>query len=150
MGLSTDSLFIAAISADSEVMEAIGGRLYSTAIPLPDEAADNVPLPYVIVTFDGMTNDTTTKDDLYESDCDTVTVSVIVASESRSALADLMTRLRDIIHDYLVAHQDDSNESMDDYNLTATSVDYDPFRPCYWQTLRYQCYVQNQSDNEQD
>lgn len=150
MGLSTDSLFIAAISADSEVMEAIGGRLYSTAIPLPDEAADNVPLPYVIVTFDGMTNDTTTKDDLYESDCDTVTVSVIVASESRSALADLMTRLRGIIHDYLVAHQDDGNESMDDYNLTATSVDYDPFRPCYWQTLRYQCYVQNQSDNEQD
>ena len=65
MSLATDSIFIAAIQSNTELMEALGyeapeeeyegrpGRLYGTAIPLPDEDADNTPVPYIIVTFDG-------------------------------------------------------------------------------------------------
>ena len=63
MSLATDSIFIAAISDSSKIMDEIGGRLYSTAIPLPDEETDNVDVPYIIVTFDGLTNDQTKKDD---------------------------------------------------------------------------------------
>ncbi|MBR7125988.1 MAG: hypothetical protein IKC86_05225, partial [Prevotella sp.] len=69
--LATDSIFIAAIRSDADIMQEIGGRIYSTAIPLPDEDADNVPVPYIIVTFDGLTNDQTTKDSL-EANTDTV------------------------------------------------------------------------------
>ena len=53
MGLSTDSIFITALRASQELTQAVGGRIYGTAIPLPDEDADNVPPPYLIVTFDG-------------------------------------------------------------------------------------------------
>ena len=42
MGLATDSIFIAALSASEDIMEAVGGRIYGTAIPLPDEDAENV------------------------------------------------------------------------------------------------------------
>ena len=72
MGLSTDSIFIAALSASDDIMEAVGGRIYDTAIPLPDEEAENTPVPYIIVTFDSLQNDQTTKDDRYESEYDKV------------------------------------------------------------------------------
>ena len=73
MSLATDSIFITALQSNSELLEALGydpetgepARLYCTAIPLPDEDADNVQVPYAIVTFDGLTNDQGTKDDRY-------------------------------------------------------------------------------------
>ena len=74
MSLATDSIFIAAIQSNPALVERIGGRLYGTAIPLPDEDADNVPVPYVIVTFDGLNNDADTKDCSYESDYDRVNI----------------------------------------------------------------------------
>ena len=69
MSLATDSIFITALQSNTDLLEALGyveatetsegapARLYCTAIPLPDEDANNVPVPYIIVTFDGLTND---------------------------------------------------------------------------------------------
>ena len=54
MGLLTDKIFFEALKADTTFMQAIGNRLYGTAIPMPDENADKVPVPYAIVTFDGL------------------------------------------------------------------------------------------------
>jgi hypothetical protein len=142
MSLATDSIFIAAITSDSDIMERVGGRLYPTAIPLPDEGAGNVDVPYIIVTFDGLNNDGTTKDEDYETDNDEVTISVEVTAENRAALAELAQTVRTCIRDYMrEQHAEDDYFPIEDYQFTAEAVNFDALKPCYWQTLRYVCDV---------
>ena len=120
-------------------MQEIGGRIYSTAIPLPDEDADNVPVPYIIVTFDGLTNDQTTKDSL-EANTDTVNIGVEITAGSRADLARLTTAVCSQIRSYMENAIDDPLTPYD-YQFTADPVQYDAEKPCYWQTLRYQCDI---------
>ena len=63
MSLQTDLIFIRAIRDSQMITNAVGGRIYGTAIPMPDADADKVAVPYVIVTFDGLVNDQETKED---------------------------------------------------------------------------------------
>lgn len=148
MGLETDSIFIAALTSSAEVMQTIDGRLYSTAIPMPDEDAENVPVPYVIVTFNGLNNEGTTKDDPFEGDTDVVQIGVEVTAVNREQLAELTQLVRSTIHDYLTEDVDDERQTIDDYQFSAEAVQYDSLKPCYWQTLRYQCDVYNRTDYE--
>ena len=147
MGLSTDSIFIAALTSSAEVMQTIDGRLYSTAIPMPDEDAENVPVPYIIVTFNGLNNEGTTKDDPFEGDTDVVQIGVEVTAVNREQLAELTKLVRTTIHDYLTEDVDDERQTIDDYQLSAEAVQYDSLKPCYWQTLRYQCDVFNRQES---
>lgn len=135
MSLSTDSIFIKAIQSNASLMQQIGGRLYGTAIGLPDEEADNVPVPYVIVTFNGLTNDQGTKDDRYESRYDKVEIGVEVTAKTLDDLHILTETVRDTILSYLRRH----TTAIDDYLFTAEGIQYDSTKPCYWQVLRYQC-----------
>lgn len=154
MGLATDSIFIAAIASNQELMEQLGktsrkaARLYSTAIPLPDDEADNVPLPFVIVTLDSLTNDQTTKDDPFESDSDQVNIGITVAASNRDALYELTNEIRRTVHTYM----QESQQAVEDYQFSADGIVYDSLRPCYWQTLVYQCDVNHltEDDDEQD
>ena len=135
MSLATDSIFMKAIQSDASLMQKIGGRLYGTAIPLPDENADNVPVPYVIVTFNGLTNDQGTKDDRYESRYDKVEIGVEVTAKTLDDLHVLTEMVRDTILSYLRSR----TTAVDDYLFTAEGIQYDSMKPCYWQVLRYQC-----------
>ena len=129
-------------------MQAVDGRLYSTAIPMPDEDAENVPVPYIIVTFNGLNNEGTTKDDPFEGDTDVVQIGVEVTAVNREQLAELTQLVRSTIHDYLTEDVDDERQTIDDYQFSAEAVQYDSLKPCYWQTLRYQCDVYNKTDYE--
>lgn len=146
--MSTDSIFIAALTSSQEVMQTIDGRLYSTAIPMPDEDAENVPVPYVIVTFNGLNNEGTTKDDPFEGDTDVVQIGVEVTAINREQLAELTQLVRTTIHDYLTEDVDDERQTIDDYQFSAEAVQYDSLKPCYWQTIRYQCDVFNGQEYE--
>ena len=146
MSLATDSIFIAAIQSNPALVERIGGRLYGTAIPLPDEDADNVPAPYLIVVFDGLQNDQGTKDDRYESEYDTVQIAVQVVGRNINELHELTQAVRDTILSYFREHK----TAVNDYTFSADAIQYDSLKPCYWQTLRYQCEVYNLNDDEQD
>lgn len=139
MSLATDSIFVKAIQSDASLMQKIGGRLYGTAIGLPDEEADNVPVPYIIVTFDGLTNDQGTKDDRYESRYDKVEIGVDVTAQTLDELHNLTETVRDTILSYLRSR----TTAVDDYLFTAEGIQYDSMKPCYWQVLRYQCYTIN-------
>lgn len=139
MSLATDIAFNHALATNERVREIVDGRIYNTAIPLPDEDADNVPVPYIIITYDGMTNNVACKDDPYEGYFDSVNISVLVVAATRSALADLMQIVRDTIHDYFVEHAEEEDIIPVDYYLSATPVQYDSWKPCYWQSLTYQC-----------
>ena len=146
MSLATDSIFIAAIQSNPALVERIGGRLYGTAIPLPDEDAENVPVPYVIVTFDGLTNDQGTKDDRYESEYDTVNIGVEVTARNINELHELTQTVRDTILSYLR----ENDTAIMDYNFAAQQIQFDSLKPCYWQVLTYQCDVENHLNDNDD
>ena len=147
MGLETDSIFIAALTSSQEVMQTIDGRLYSTAIPMPDEDAENVPVPYIIVTFNGLNNEGTTKDDPFEGDTDVVQIGVEMTAVNREQLAELTQLVRSTIHDYMTEDVDDARQTIDDNQLSAEAEQYDSLKPCYWQTIRYQCDVFNRQES---
>ena len=154
MSLATDSIFITALQSNGDLMEALGydpetgepARLYCTAIPLPDEDADNVPVPYVIVTFDGLTNDQGTKDDRYESEYDTVNIGVEVTARNINELHDLTQMVRDTILSYIR----ENDTAITDYNFAAQQIQFDSLKPCYWQMLTYQCEVENHLNDNDD
>ena len=154
MSLATDSIFITALQSNSDLMEALGydaqtgepARLYCTAIPLPDEDAENVPVPYVIVTFDGLTNDQCTKDDRYESEYDTVNIGVEVTARNINELHDLTQMVRETILSYLR----ENDTAIMDYNFAAQQIQFDSLKPCYWQVLTYQCDVENHLNDNDD
>ena len=99
MGLLTDEIFFEALKADSAFMQAIGNRLYGTTIPVPDDNLDNVPVPYCIITYDGMNNQDTTKDDPYEGGMDVVNIGIELTAKTRKELGQLANQVRRIIHD---------------------------------------------------
>ena len=154
MSLATDSIFITALQSNGDLLEALGydaqtgepARLYCTAIPLPDEDAENVPVPYVIVTFDGLTNDQCTKDDRYESEYDTVNIGVEVIARNINELHDLTQMVRDTILSYLRSN----DTAIMDYNFAAQQIQFDSLKPCYWQVLTYQCDVENHLNDNDD
>ena len=154
MSLATDSIFITALQSNSELLEALGydpetgepARLYCTAIPLPDEDADNVPVPYAIVTFDGLMNDQGTKDDRYESEYDTVNIGVEVTARNINELHDLTQMVRDTILSYIR----ENDTAITDYNFAAQQIQFDSLKPCYWQMLTYQCEVENHLNDNDD
>ena len=146
MGLATDSIFIAALSASEDIMEETGGRIYGTAIPLPDEDVENVPLPYIIVTFESLQNGDQTKDDLYEGSEDKVAIGVTVCASKLGGLHDLTQMVRDVLLDYFR----NNSTAVEDYDFSAQAIQFDSMKPCYWQVLSYQCEVNNKHDEQED
>ena len=143
MSLQTDIIFVKALRANADLMAQLAaGDVYNTAIALPDEDLDNAPLPYAIVTFDGLTNDIDTKDDPFESESDSVNISIEIAARTRKELGQLAEAIRHQVHQYFI-NADPTDEDADliphDYQLSAQAVNYDQMKPCYWQVLSYQC-----------
>ena len=143
MSLQTDIIFVKALRANADLMAQLAaGDVYNTSIALPDEDLDNAPLPYVIVSFDGLTNDVETKDDPYEGDSDRVTISIEIAAKTRPELGQLAEDVRRQVHQYFI-DADPTDEDADmiplDYQFSAQQVIYDQMKPCYWQVLTYQC-----------
>ena len=143
MSLITDKVFYNALRSNAALMEQVGGRIESTSIPVPDEQLDNEPVPYIIITFDGLQNEGFTKDNSYEGDTDKVQVSIDVTAQTRDELGDLMQAIRETVVAYF---EDTEGHAWDDYDLvpvnytfTASPVGYDSMKPCYFQTLNYNC-----------
>ena len=145
MSLITDAIFVKALRSNAALIAALpAGDVYNTAIALPDEDADNAPLPYVIVSFDGLQNQDQTKDDDFEAESDSVQIGVTVCAETRPQLGELAMAVRRTVREYFREHQgDDSDEDYalipEDMALQAGGVQYDSLKPCYWQQLTYQC-----------
>jgi len=155
MSLITDAIFVKALRSNTALIAQLpAGDVYNTAIALPDEDADNAPLPYVIVSFDGLNNQDTTKDNDYDGLTDTVTVGIEIAAETRPKLGELARSVRKTLREYFREHQDDDSDEdyqliPDDMTISAQPVQYDSLKPCYWQQLTYQCDTKP-DDYEQD
>lgn len=153
MGLKTDIIFAMALQSDTRLLAKLpAGDVYNTSIALPDEDLDNADVPYIIVTFDGLTNDQSTKDE-YEGDTDTVQVGIEVTAKTRKQLSDLTEQVRRTVRRYFTdADEDDEFFPLipHDYQFSASPVNYDPLKPCYWQRLNYQCDMDNDTTEDED
>ena len=145
MSLQTDIVFVKALRSNATLIQQLAaGDVYNTTIALPDEEAENAPLPYVIVSFDGLNNQDMTKDSSYEGLTDTVTIGIEIAAETRPQLAALAIMVRQTIAAYFAEHvqdvQDEDYELIPNaYTTSAQGVQYDSWKPCFWQRLSYQC-----------
>lgn len=142
MSLITDKVFYNALRSNAALMEQVGGRIESTSIPVPDDQVNNEPVPYVIISFDGLQNEGFTKDNSYEGDTDKVQVSIDVTAQTRDELGDLMQTIRQTVIDYFEGIQktdDDWPLIPNNYTFSASPVAYDSMKPCYFQTLTYNC-----------
>lgn len=145
MSLITDAIFVKALRSNASLIEQLpAGDVYNTAIALPEEEADNAPVPYIIVSFDGLQNADMTKDDDFEAESDNVQIGVTICAETRPQLGEIAMAVRRTVREYFREHQgDDSDEDFDlipeDMGLQAGPVQYDSLKPCYWQQLNYQC-----------
>lgn len=143
MSLTTDKFFYNALKDDEDIITLTEGRIFNTARPTEDENEDKIP--YIIITFDSLTNDGTTKDS-WEGITDRVNISLLAVASTREALADLTTAMRATIHEYYEDCQSgtvDDDDCPDDYFFTAGRIDYDMLKPCYYQTMRYECSTLN-------
>lgn len=142
MSLQTDIIFVKALSSNTELMELLPAHnVYNTGIIQPKNGQDNVKIPYILVSYDGMTNEADTKDE-YEGDEDKVEISIEIAAKNREQLAEIAIMVRDTIRNYF----ENADPSDEDYNLVPTGYVFsaarvllDEAKPCFWQTLNYVC-----------
>ena len=145
MALATDAIFVSAIESNSEIMEAVGGdRLYPTAIPFPDEKAESVPVPYIIITFDDDDNQDETKDDGFEGSEDKVNIGILVTASTIDDLYTLTSAIRKTVRRYI----SETDTPIQDYHFGARAKQYDPYKPCYAQVLTYACKVLRDGDDD--
>lgn len=142
MSLITDKVFFNALMSNQSLVLKVGSRIENTSIPVPDDQLDNEPVPYIIITFDGLMNDESTKDSSFEGDNDKVQISIEVTANDREELGDLTTEIRRTIISYFESddhEKDDYDLIPEDYDFSASNVVYDSTKPCFTQTLTYRC-----------
>ena len=142
---TVDELIYEAIQADEDLMATIGGRVVSTCFEIPPDELDNTPIPNVIITDDGMQNNITTKDCVWEGGEDQVQVTVDIAAASPQEVKAIMRRVRKAVEDYMASL---GNQMPELVNLTAGELAWDWMKPCYYKPLIYQCRTKADIDDE--
>jgi len=143
MSLEVDKFFIRALRK-SDAKDATEGRIFGTARTTAEEQEDK--LPYIVVTFDGLTNAAEWKDCVGDSDNDVVKIGVLCCAGDRESLATLTQVVRKAIRDQeeeileteVFWSQVDWSFEVNDWTLSAGPVEYDPQKPCHYQTLNYE------------
>ena len=141
--LELDEIFYNALTADETIVSDTGGRIYSTCVEVPPTDADNTPLPYIIIMDDGLQNDQTTKDDIWESEDDRVQASVQISAVSPKEVKRLTRLCRKAIANYIASMPGEKPYLI---SFTADGTAWDWTKPCYYKTLNYQCDVTNTND----
>lgn len=143
-----DEIFYDALTADSGVTAIVpAARIFSTCIEVPPVDKDNTPLPYIIITDDPMTNEQGTKDDEWESEEDSVQAGVIINAESPKEVKRIRRAVRHAIAIYVSSMTENIPQ------LTSFSNDgiaWDWTKPCYYDTLHYQCDMEIDLTDEDD
>ena len=143
MTTSLDDIFYAAIKADEALVALTGDRIFSTCVPIPPDQQDATDLPFIIITDDPFQNELATKDDEWESDVDRVQAGIIINAESPAEVKRIRNMVRKAIGEYVQT----LNEPPTLLSVSNEGTQWDWMKPCYWDTLHYQC-EQNLYDDE--
>ena len=141
--LELDELFFNALMADGDLVLAVGGRIESTCFEVSPEDQDNTQLPCIIVTDDGLTNQPTDKDIEWESSQDRVQASVEVDAKDPKQVKQLIRMVRKAISNYIESLADNGEDVPYLVSVQTNGVAWDWMKPCYHETITYQCDVEN-------
>ena len=111
----------------------VENRIFNTMRPEYDEQEDKIP--YIVVTYEGMTNDNDNKDSI-EGDEDVERVNVLIVAQDRVQLSNIVNAARTAIRDYLGGDAFDTY-GIADYSVSASAVLGDWTVPCTYQSLNY-------------
>jgi hypothetical protein len=151
MVIELDKLFYDALQADETLMTAVGGRIVSTCFEVGPDEKDNTPLPCIIVTDDGLTNNQQTKDNVWEAGEDRVQASVEVDATSPKQVKRLIRMVRNAINNYITSLYTQGEDIPNLQSVQTNGVAWDWMKPCYHSTVSYQCDVDNGLyDDEQE
>ena len=151
MVIELDKLFYDALQADETLMAAVGGRIVSTCFEVGPDEKDNTPLPCIIVTDDGLTNNQQTKDNVWEAAEDRVQASVELDATSPKQVKQLVRMVRKAINNYVTSQYTQGAAIPNLQQVQTNGVAWDWTKPCYHSTVSYQCDVDNGLyDDEQE
>ena len=141
--LELDELFFNALMEDAELVLAVGVRIESTCFEVSPDEKDNTPLPCIIVTDDGLANQPTDKDVEWESSEDHVQASIEVDGRNPKEVKELVRMVRKAISTYIASLQEKEEEIPTLISIQTNGVAWDWMKPCYHETITYQCDVKN-------
>jgi len=141
--MELDELFFNALMADAELVLAVGGRIESTCFEVSPEETDNTPLPCIIVTDDGLTNQPDTKDAEWEGTADRVQASIEVDAKDPKDVKALIRMVRKAIANYIASLSEKGEDIPYLQSVQTNGVAWDWMKPCYHSTITYQCDVEN-------
>lgn len=149
--LRLEKIFFDAITADSELMQAVGGRVKSTCFEVSPDGRDNTQLPYIITRDLGKQPAQTTKDDEWMPSQWRVGAGVEVGAASPNEVDDIMEKAMKAIADYIssLASQGEEIPYLNEGFPQTQGVSWDWTKPCYWDLAQYQCDI-DYNDDEQD
>jgi hypothetical protein len=141
--MELDELFFNALMADADLVLAVSGRIESTCFEVSPDGEDNTQLPCIIVTDDGLTSQPTDKDVEWESSQDRVQASVEVSAIDPKDVKTLIRMVRKAIANYISSLYDKGEDIPTLQSIQTNGVAWDWMKPCYHETITYQCDVPN-------
>lgn len=138
--MELDEIIYAALTADSTLASDTGGRIYSTCVEVPPVEDDNIPLPYIVIAEGSGQNDLGSKDTVWESGMDVVSAGVIISAESPLEVKRLRRLVRAAVSSY-VGSMTTGRPWL--RSLITDGIAWDWTKPCYYDTLHYQCDMEN-------
>ena len=150
--LRLDKIFFDAITANAELMQAVGGRVKSTCFEVSPDEQDNTPLPYILILDEGKQPAQITKDDEWMPSQWRVGVGVEVGAKSPNEVDALVMKAMKAIAEYIstLAEQDEEIPCLNEGFPQTQGVAWDWTKPCYFDVVHYQCDIDNTNDDEQD
>ena len=147
MQMEFDEIIYSAITANETLVSLTGGRIKSTTFEVPPIQKDNTPIPYIVIYEEPGQNDQGTKDDVWECGSDVVNVGVEFAASSPNEVKRLRRLIRKAVDTYVKSNETDI--------LSLRAINYDGIqwfweKPCYYDTLHYQCDMVNDLNENED
>lgn len=133
-----DIAIVQALQRSETIETLVEHRIFNTMRPEYDEQEDKIP--YIVVTYEGMTNDNDTKDSI-EGDEDVERVNVLIVAQDRVQLSNIVNAARKDIREYLSGVDASDRYGIADYSVSATPVMGDWTVPCTYQSLNYTIYT---------
>ena len=141
--MELDELFFNALMADADLVLAVSGRIESTCFDVSPDGEVNTQLPCITITDDGLTNQPTDKDVEWESSQDRVQASVEVSAIDPKEVKKLIRMVRKAIANYISSLYDKGEDIPTLQSIQTNGVAWDWMKPCYDETITYQCDVPN-------
>lgn len=139
--MDLDELIFDALMADDNLVEAVGSRIESTCFEVSPSDQDNTQLPCIIVTDDGLVNQPSNKDSVWESNIDRVQASVEVDGRTPKEVKRLIRMVRSAVANHITSLSSIGEETPDLVSTQTDGVAWDWMKPCYHGTITYVCDI---------